>query len=123
VGEDVSDEYVDPRIQALEESFARMLKREMARYESDSKRWERAVHEQRVIERAGIDIEVKQAVERATTLKACMGCRGPIGPDLTGRPMCYRCGPADMLPKWEPYEYETTATAVASAPSDSPRTR
>jgi hypothetical protein len=27
-----------------------------------------------------------------------VGCNGLIVPDKTGRPMCYKCGPRDMLP-------------------------
>lgn len=28
----------------------------------------------------------------------CQLCGGAIGPDLTDRPTCYRCGPEEMLP-------------------------
>lgn len=29
----------------------------------------------------------------------CGLCSGEVGPDITGRPMCYGCGPAEMAPK------------------------
>jgi hypothetical protein len=28
----------------------------------------------------------------------CTFCGGHIGPDITNRPMCYGCGPVDMIP-------------------------
>lgn len=28
----------------------------------------------------------------------CAHCGAQIGPDTTGRPMCYGCGPVDMIP-------------------------
>jgi hypothetical protein len=28
----------------------------------------------------------------------CSFCGGHIGPDITNRPMCYGCGPVEMIP-------------------------
>ncbi len=36
--------------------------------------------------------------------KAGAVCGGHIGPDCTGRPMCYRCGPREMLPTDSPWK-------------------
>lgn len=36
--------------------------------------------------------------------KPCTLCGGAIGPDITGRPMCYGCGPANMRPSTEELE-------------------
>jgi hypothetical protein len=33
------------------------------------------------------------------------GCHGFIVPDITGRPMCYKCGPRDMLPTYYTSDY------------------
>lgn len=33
-----------------------------------------------------------------TIPKCCWRCGGIIGPDITGRSMCYGCGPVDMMP-------------------------
>lgn len=29
---------------------------------------------------------------------ACVRCGGKLGPDITGRPICYGCGPSKMMP-------------------------
>lgn len=31
-------------------------------------------------------------------ISRCKLCGARIGPDITNRPMCYGCGPAEMLP-------------------------
>ncbi len=54
----------------------------------------------------------------------CEHCDGDIGPDITDRPMCYGCGPDEMLPAREREEREREdyrmliARDVASCVSD-----
>lgn len=38
---------------------------------------------------------IKDYEMRAACGKACAHCGGTIGPDATGRPMCYGCAPAE----------------------------
>jgi hypothetical protein len=37
--------------------------------------------------------------QEALAASPCRLCAGVIGPDITGRPMCYDCGPLDMAPR------------------------
>lgn len=45
----------------------------------------------------------KCAAMEATAFTKCgiPGCDGVVGPDITGRPICYSCGPKDMIPRSE----------------------
>lgn len=52
----------------------------------------------------GADLHVKAGPATPTQVE-CVHCAGVIGPDRTGRPMCYGCGPEDMLPSEDVQQY------------------
>lgn len=45
-------------------------------------------------------------------LQKCSLCGGEIGPDVTGRPMCYGCGPSGMRPKRRCPDHPTVRIGV-----------